>query len=73
MLCSGPGKLTIALGIDGRDHGRDLCTGAGVGFIPAVTPAAVHADARIGISRAQEFECRYTLAGSEFVSVRPRV
>src|SRR5436190_20924421 len=24
-LCSGPGKLTIAMGIDGRDHGRDVC------------------------------------------------
>ena len=29
-LCSGPGKLTIALGVDGADHGRDFCTGKGV-------------------------------------------
>jgi DNA-3-methyladenine glycosylase len=24
-LCNGPGKLTQALAIDGRDYGRDLC------------------------------------------------
>ena len=27
MLWSGPGKLTVALAIDGTDHGRDLCGG----------------------------------------------
>ena len=27
-LCSGPGKLTIALGITGKNHGNDLCTEA---------------------------------------------
>jgi DNA-3-methyladenine glycosylase len=72
MLCSGPGKLTIALGIDGSDHGRDLCAGPRIGFIAPPRAADVHADERIGISRAKEFQWRFTLRGSEYVSVRPK-
>jgi DNA-3-methyladenine glycosylase len=72
MLCSGPGKLTVALGVDGRDHGRDLCRGKTVGFRAAPAAQDVHADARIGISRAQHFEWRFTLRGSPYVSVKPQ-
>jgi DNA-3-methyladenine glycosylase len=71
QLCSGPGKLTLALGVDGRDHGRDLCRGKSVGFRhrpAALANAEVVADGRIGISRAQDFPWRFTLKGSEFVS-----
>jgi len=72
MLCSGPGKLTIALGVDGRDHGRDLCTGKTVGFLATPLTHEVHADARIGISRAQNLDWRFTLRGSPYVSVKPK-
>jgi DNA-3-methyladenine glycosylase len=72
MLCSGPGKLTVALGVDGKDHGRDLCRGKTVGFVGASIAQCVHADARIGISRAQHLEWRFTLRGSPYVSVKPR-
>jgi DNA-3-methyladenine glycosylase len=72
MLCSGPGKLAAALGVDGRDHGRDLCSGKKVGFLESPQPAAVHADARIGISRAQHLDWRFTLRGSEFLSAKPK-
>jgi len=72
MLCSGPGKLTIALGIDGSDHSRDFCAGPRVGFNAPANAADVHADERIGISRAKEFQWRFTLRGSEYVSVRPK-
>jgi DNA-3-methyladenine glycosylase len=72
QLCSGPGKLALALGVDGRDHGRDLYRGKTVGFRAPAHPIEVHADARIGISRAQELPWRFTLRGSEFVSVRAR-
>lgn len=67
-LCSGPGKLTIALGIDGQDHGRDLCSGENVGFLGG--PAAVRVDAgpRIGISRAADLPWRFMKSGSAFVS-----
>jgi DNA-3-methyladenine glycosylase len=71
-LCSGPGKLTIALGVDGRDHGRDLCASDNVGFQSLGKLADVCADGRIGISRAQHLAWRFSLRASEFVSVRPK-
>jgi DNA-3-methyladenine glycosylase len=70
QLCSGPGKLALALGMDGRDHGRDLCGHKTIGFRPPVRPVAVEADVRIGISRAAHLPWRFLLRGSEYVSVR---
>ena len=69
-LCSGPGKLALALGVDGRDHGRDFCTARTVGFRAPAQPAAVVADVRIGISKAAHLPWRFLLRGSEYVSVR---
>jgi DNA-3-methyladenine glycosylase len=69
-LCSGPGKLTIALGVDGRDHGRDLCAGKAVGFETRERRARVERDVRIGISKAAHLPWRFLLRGSPFVSVR---
>ena len=71
-LCSGPGKLTQALEIDGNDHGRDLCAGGKVGFLPRSSPIAVETDVRIGISKAAHLPWRFLARGSEFVSVAPR-
>jgi DNA-3-methyladenine glycosylase len=71
-LCSGPGKLAQALGVDGRDHGRDLCAGGGVGFLRPGAPVKVESDFRIGISKANHLRWRFLAKGSEFVSVRPR-
>ena len=68
-LCSGPGKLTIALGVSGADHGRDLCTGKGVGFREAAKPVDVESDVRVGISKAAHLPWRFLLRGSEYVSV----
>ncbi|MEA3211848.1 MAG: DNA-3-methyladenine glycosylase [Chthoniobacter sp.] len=72
-LCSGPGKLTVALGIDGRDHGRDLCQHAKVGFRRAPGRRDVATDVRIGISRAAHLPWRFLLRDSPFVSVRAKV
>jgi DNA-3-methyladenine glycosylase len=69
-LCSGPGKLTVALAIDGRDHGRDLCADEQVGFRPPAEPLPSIADVRIGISRAAHFPWRFLAAGNRFVSVK---
>jgi DNA-3-methyladenine glycosylase len=69
-LCSGPGKLTEALGVDLSLNGADL-------FEPPFelsSPAGEWADAevvtgpRIGITKAAELPWRYCVAGSRFVS-----
>ena len=72
MLCSGPGKLTLALGVTVADHGRDLCHEDGVGFREVPGVRDVHEDGRIGISRAQHLDWRFTLKGSNFLSARPQ-
>ncbi len=68
-LCSGPGKLTEALGISDEHNGLPL----------DVPPIALHARAgkpdvvaglRIGITKAVELPWRYGLKGSKFLSKR---
>jgi DNA-3-methyladenine glycosylase len=71
-LCSGPGKLTQALGIWLDLDGSDLLGGP-VRIAPrrrAPAPVLV-SGTRIGITRATELRWRYCVAGSPFVS-RPR-
>ncbi len=68
-LCSGPGKLSQALGITGADHGRDLCEGK-VGFVKKAKPVRVVSDLRVGISRAAHLEWRFLLEGSPHLSVK---
>ena len=51
-LCSGPGKLTIALGITGEYHGIDLCRDAKKAFHTSDAPMTCLSDVRIGISKA---------------------
>jgi DNA-3-methyladenine glycosylase len=73
-LCSGPGKLTQALGIELGENGSDLC---GAGPIAIEPPQAawrgveIVAGTRIGITRATELPWRFCAAGSRSVS-RPR-
>ena len=67
-LCSGPGKLTQALEITGRDHEKDLCINAKRCFLPRVEKVDVVADERIGITRSAHLPWRFTLRGSPFVS-----
>ncbi|HEX8296595.1 MAG TPA: DNA-3-methyladenine glycosylase [Chthoniobacteraceae bacterium] len=69
-LCSGPGKLAQALNVDGREHGRDLCAGDGIGFRLRVGPVEVVSDVRIGISKAAHLPWRFLLRDSPFVSAR---
>ena len=68
-LCSGPGKLALALGVDGRDHGRDFCRGKMIGFRAPPEPVEVVADVRIGISKAAHLPWRFLLRDSPYVSV----
>lgn len=69
-LCSGPGKLTQALGIELRDNGVDLDRGA---LLIKPRPAAwrnvqVSVDIRIGITKAVELPWRFCAVGSRFLS-----
>jgi DNA-3-methyladenine glycosylase len=74
-LCSGPGKLTQALGIGLDLNGTDLLRGPIV-FAdrpPSWRGVATDVDTRIGITRATELTWRFTAAGSRFVSRRARL
>ena len=67
-LCSGPGKLTQALGIQLAHNGGDLDEGP-VTITPAGgAPRAIVSSRRIGITKAVELPWRFSVAGSRFVS-----
>ena len=72
-LCSGPGKLTQALGIGLEYNGCDLTTGPVVFARKprAWRDAPVVASRRIGITKAVELPWRFSVVGSRYVS-RPR-
>jgi DNA-3-methyladenine glycosylase len=71
-LTGGPGRLAAALGVTGRHHGGDFCATGRRCFV-AGERGEVVADARIGISRAQELPWRFSLAGNPYVSVPPKI
>jgi DNA-3-methyladenine glycosylase len=72
-LCSGPGKLTQALGISLEDNESDLASGP----VRILQPEGEWADAevvldtRVGITRAVELPWRFCVVGNAHVS-RPR-
>ena len=70
-LCSGPGKLTEALGIDLSDNERDLTREPFLLAPPAGERPRVVTGPRIGIAKAVENPWRFCAAGSAYVS-RPR-
>jgi DNA-3-methyladenine glycosylase len=72
-LCSGPGKLTQALGIELSDNGSDLVAGpTAISARPARwREVSLVADRRIGITKAPELPWRFTAAGNRWVSRRP--
>ncbi|MFN0091807.1 MAG: DNA-3-methyladenine glycosylase [Acidimicrobiales bacterium] len=70
-LCSGPAKLTQALGLDRRHDGADLVTGAeGVRLLDdgAPAPAQPGIGPRIGIRVGLETRWRWWVEGDENVS-----
>jgi DNA-3-methyladenine glycosylase len=72
-LCSGPGKLTEALGIGLGENGADL-TREPFSFLPrqgSWRSVEIATGPRIGITKATERPWRFCAAGSAFVS-RPR-
>ena len=71
LLCSGPGRLTEALGITGEHDGLPIDR-TPFAFFPRAHELAVEVGPRIGISRAVEEPWRYWLRDSQFTSRRPR-
>lgn len=69
-LCSGPGKLTQALGITLEHNGTSLIDGPIAISGPSDGTVAVTAGPRIGISKAAELPWRFCAAGSRFISRR---
>ena len=68
-LCSGPGKLTQALGIELTENGTDLLGGPiAIHSRPERVPPAVVDGVRIGITRAVELPWRFCLRESRHVS-----
>ncbi|WP_412535168.1 DNA-3-methyladenine glycosylase [Mesorhizobium sp. BAC0120] len=68
-LCSGPGRLCQALGIDGSLNGAPL-DGAPFRFVPPDGELPLSSGPRIGITRAADRPWRFGLEASPFVSSR---
>ena len=74
-LCSGPGKLSQAMGIQKSDYGADLCGDSLYIEATGTKTPPVAATKRIGIDYAGEaagYLWRFILRDSPFVSVPPR-
>ena len=67
-LCSGPGKLTEALGVDLGDNEADLCQDPFLMTAPAGDPPQVVASPRIGITKAVDRPWRFSAADNSYVS-----
>ena len=69
QLASGPGKLTLAMGITRRQNGADVTRGALVVREPK-DPRAIEIDVspRIGITQDAHLPLRFTIRGNRFVS-----
>jgi DNA-3-methyladenine glycosylase len=68
-LCSGPGKLTQALGITRDLDGMKMSGGpVVVRRAGPIHPDAIVATPRIGITKAADWPLRFSLAGSPWTS-----
>lgn len=68
-LASGPGKLTLAMGITIKHNGTDLTAGSlHVRRESSEPEIEIMATPRIGITHAADLPLRFTIAGNRFVS-----
>ena len=70
QLCSGPGKLTQALGITGGLDGLPLCEPPFKLILNERAHPPIVSGCRIGITRATEMPWRFGEAGSHYLSRR---
>jgi DNA-3-methyladenine glycosylase len=69
QLCSGPGRLCQALGIDRRLDGMPMSRAPVVVLgAEALQPSFISATPRIGITKAADWPLRFVLAGSPWTS-----
>ena len=66
-LCSGPGKLCAALGVDG-DFDHRMLDAPPFAFTERPSPPPIITGPRIGISKAVDLPWRFGVAGSAFLS-----
>ncbi len=73
-LARGPGRLTLAMAIDARYDGVDLCTDPSLwlGVADSEYRGAVSVTTRIGLSRERSRRWRFYERGSTFVSATRR-
>jgi DNA-3-methyladenine glycosylase len=73
-LCSGPGKLCHALGIDKALNESDLCGGSSLTISEgeSMYRRRIIVTTRVGIHVATELPLRFYLYGSTFVSKKVR-
>ncbi|HWD29392.1 MAG TPA: DNA-3-methyladenine glycosylase [Rhizomicrobium sp.] len=69
LLCSGPGRLCQALGIDGTFNGLSLFE-APFALRRGTEAGEIASGTRIGITKAAELERRFGRAGSPYLSKR---
>jgi DNA-3-methyladenine glycosylase len=68
-LASGPGKLTLALGITRKQNGADLTKSAlQVRALRDEPPVEIAATPRIGITHCADWPLRFLITGNRFVS-----
>lgn len=68
-LASGPGKLTLAMGITRKLNGADLVAGPlQVRRAFDEPPVEIHTSKRIGIRHCADWPLRFSIAGNRFVS-----
>jgi DNA-3-methyladenine glycosylase len=67
LLCSGPGKLCQALGVN-RGHDGLALDRPPFELLPADGPMEIVRGPRVGITQAADLPWRYGLAGSRFLS-----
>ena len=70
LLCSGPARLTQALGISGAENGVDLVRGPALFLLSGEPPPAraIARSSRVGVNVAVDRRWRYFEKGSPFVS-----
>ncbi|MEC9037135.1 MAG: DNA-3-methyladenine glycosylase [Verrucomicrobiota bacterium] len=73
-LCSGPGKLTIAMGINGKYHGKSFTSRQSrFWFEETNIETKIDTDTRVGITRSIDLPWRFLKKNSDFVSKKRQV